>query len=209
MLPPEAVVGLREGPDTIEVIRATRRFEFDLVTARCPQVLRSAAAKNGYVLEQLTSPLIVRTSPEHEELKHLVGGIVTRHHAHHYLGFAATQWQLFGKEPPRRVKPLLYVYRVLSTGIHLMRTGEIEANLATLNQNFGLPHVPELIARKVAGAEQSTLSDADWAFHESEYVRLVALLEEAAATCSLPEAPTAGAALHDLLVRIRLGGSRL
>jgi len=27
------------------------------------------------------------------------------------------------------VKPLLYVYRVLLTGIHLMRSGQIEANL--------------------------------------------------------------------------------
>ena len=34
----------------------------------------------------------------------------------------------------RRVKPLLYVYRVLLTGIRLMRTGEIEANLITLNE---------------------------------------------------------------------------
>jgi predicted nucleotidyltransferase len=52
---------------------------------------------------------------------------VTRFHNHHYLGFADTQWALFSKERPRRVKPLLYVYRVLLTGIHLMRTGEIEA----------------------------------------------------------------------------------
>ena len=33
-------------------------------------------------------------------------------------------------------KTLLYVYRVLLTGIHLMRTGRIEANLVTLNQEF-------------------------------------------------------------------------
>ncbi len=48
---------------------------------------------------------------------------ITRHHAHHYLGFAETQWKLFQKENPPRVKPLLYVYRVLLTGIHLMQTG--------------------------------------------------------------------------------------
>ena len=42
------------------------------------------------------------------------------------------------------MKPLLYVYRVLLTGIHLMRTGELEANLVTLNQDFRLPCIPEL-----------------------------------------------------------------
>jgi predicted nucleotidyltransferase len=208
VLPPEAVVGLHEGPGTIEVSEQRADFELDLVTHDVRKFFGLLLRRNGYVLEQLTSPLVVRSSPEHEELKQLVGGIVTRHHAHHYLGFAATQWQLFGKDQPRRVKPLLYVYRVLLTGIHLMRSGQIEANLATLNQGFRLPYVSDLIARKVAGAEQSTLSDTDWSFHESEYIRLVALLEEAAAASSLPEAPSAEPALHDLLVRIRLGGSR-
>jgi uncharacterized protein len=79
--------------------------------------------KNGYVLEQVFSPLVVHTTPEHEELKAIAADCITRHHAHHYLGFAATQWKLFQKEDPPRVKPLLYVYRVLLTGIHLMRTG--------------------------------------------------------------------------------------
>ena len=60
--------------------------------------------------------------------------LLTRHHSHHYLGFAETQWRLFQKDPPPRVKPLLYVYRVLLTGIHLMQAGTIEANLVHLNE---------------------------------------------------------------------------
>ena len=82
---------------------------------------------------------------------------VTRHHAHHYLGFAETQWKLFEKENPPRVKPLLYVYRVLLTGIHLMQTGVVEANLVRLNETAKLPYVDELIQRKVAGAEKERL----------------------------------------------------
>ena len=90
------------------------------------------------MLEQLYSPLVVHTTPEHEELKAIARGCVTRHHSHHYFGFAETQWRLFEKERPRRVKPLLYVYRVLLTGIHLMRTGEVEANLVRLNEEARL-----------------------------------------------------------------------
>ena len=30
-------------------------------------------------------------------------GVITRHHAHHYFGFAETQWRLLEKERPRRV----------------------------------------------------------------------------------------------------------
>jgi hypothetical protein len=85
-----------------------------------------------------------------------------------------------------------------------MRAGEIEANLVKLNEVFRLPQVPELIARKACGPERATLDDADVAFHERECQRLKADLEQAARDSSLPEAPTARAALHDLLVRLRL-----
>lgn len=158
------------------------------------------------MLEQLYSPLVVRTTPEHEELKAIARGCITRHHSHHYFGFAETQWKLFLNESPRRVKPLLYVYRVLLTGIQLMRTGVVEANLVTLNEEFRLPYIAELVARKLAGPEKSKLEDADIAFHESEYQRLRGILESAHERSRLPELPdekTKGA-LNDLLVRIRL-----
>ena len=135
-------------------------------------------------------------------------GVITRHHAHHYFGFAETQWKLFEKECPRRVKPLLYVYRVLLTGIHLMRTGLVEANLVTLNETFRLPFLPELIARKLAGPEQATFADGDFIFYEPEYQRLRKELQAAHDASSLPELPDdrTRAALNELLVRIRLGG---
>lgn len=109
-------------------------LEIDLVTHDVEKFFRLMLKRNGYVLEQIFSPLVVYSTSLHEELKSIATNCITRHHAHHYLGFAATQWKLFSKESPPRVKPLLYVYRVLLTGIHLMRTGEVEANLVTLNE---------------------------------------------------------------------------
>jgi predicted nucleotidyltransferase len=160
--------------------------------------------KNGYVLEQILSPHVVFTTPEHEELKSIVPSCITRHHAHHYLGFASTQWKLFSKENPPRVKPLLYVYRVLLTGIHLMKTGGVEANLVTLNDEARLPYIEELIERKLTGPEKGDLPAADMQFHEAEFQRLVAKLERAAEESHLPEASAAKPALNDLLVRLRL-----
>jgi len=160
--------------------------------------------RNGYVLEQLYSPLVVQSSPAHEELKEIAKGCVTRHHSHHYLGFAATQWSLFRKERPPRVKPLLYVYRVLLTGIHLMRAGRIEANLVTLNEDFRLPYIGELVSRKVHGVEESELETPEVEFHQAEYERLAAQLETAAGESTLPEEAACREALNDLLVRVRL-----
>ena len=93
--------------------RRTSGFELDLVTHDARKFFGLLLKKNGYVLEQVYSPLVVHTTPEHEELKAIARGCITRHHSHHYFGFAETQWRLFEKERPRRVKPLLYVYRVL------------------------------------------------------------------------------------------------
>jgi predicted nucleotidyltransferase len=111
---------------------------------------------------------------------------------------------LFAKEDPPRVKPLLYVYRVLLTGIHLMRTGDVEANLVRLNETAKLKYVPDLIARKTGGPEKGKLEKADLEFHEREFNRLRAELDLAYAESTLPERSRAAAGLNDLLVRIRL-----
>jgi predicted nucleotidyltransferase len=178
----------------------------DIVSHDVRKFFRLLLKKNGYVMEQLYSPLVVHTTPEHAELKTIARGCITRHHSHHYFGFAETQWKLFLKATPPRVKPLLYVYRVLLTGIHLMRTGEVEANLITLNEEFRLPYIADLVARKLAGPEKSTLDDADVSFHQAEYERLRGELQAAHDASRLPEIPSeeTRSALNDLLVRIRL-----
>lgn len=208
VLPPREVMGLDVRHETLERSTVDAGLELDLVTHDARKFFLLLLRKNGYVLEQILSPLVVHTTPAHEELVSLAPACITRYHAYHYLGFAETQWRLFEKENPRRAKPLLYVYRVLLTGIHLMRTGEVQANLVALNDTFKLPFIPDLIARKHAGGEHSALPDADLDFHRAEYLRLRAQLESARDASTLPEAPTARPALNDLLLRLRVEFSR-
>src|SRR5687767_10589492 len=228
VLPVEKVIGLEVRDETVEDSRVIDGLEMDIVSHDVRKFFGLLLKKNGYVLEQLFSPLIVHTTPEHAELKAIcnprefdtspcplsdrggegasrtdLSGVITKHHSHHYFGFAETQWKLFLKESLRRVKPLLYVYRVLLTGIHLMRTGEVEANLLRLNEQFRLPYIADLVARKLAGTEQSKLEKADLTFHEAEYERLRGELQAAHDASRLPELPgeQTRAALNDLLVR--------
>lgn len=204
ILPASEVVGLDPGRETIEVSEVREGLQIDLVTHDIKKFFSLLLKKNGYVLEQLYSPLIVQTTPAYEELKEIAKGCITRHHSHHYFGFAETQWRLFEKEQPHRVKPLLYVYRVLLTGIHLMQTGVIEANLVQLNEVFKLPYIPDLISRKLEGAEKSVLESADVEFHHREYQRLRGELEAVYQSSSLPEVPSSKDALNHLLVQLRL-----
>ncbi|GAC1633109.1 MAG: nucleotidyltransferase domain-containing protein [Candidatus Acidiferrum sp.] len=204
VLPAKEVVGLDLGPDTLQFSEIHNGLDGDIVSHDIKKFFGMLLKRNGYVLEQLTSPLRLRTSPEHEELLSLVPQLLTRHHSHHYLGFAQTEWTLFNKQPEKRVKPLLYVFRVLLTGIHLMQTGEIEANLPKLNDFFQLSYIPELIHRKIHGNEKGVLPEADLDFYNTEFQRLIRMLEDAAATTVLPETPSGRPQLHDMLLRLRL-----
>lgn len=132
-------------------------LELDLVSDDIRKFCRLLLTRNGYVLEQLVSPHVVVTTSEHAELKALVPRIVTRHHAHHYLDLGRNQWSMFEREP--RVKTLLYVYRVLLTGIHLMRSGEIEACLPTLLDHLPQDGVADLVEAKIHGSEKPATAE--------------------------------------------------
>jgi predicted nucleotidyltransferase len=208
VLPVRECLGLGEPVETITLSHERDGAEVDLVTHDARKFFALLLRDNGYALEQLYSPLVAWTTPEHEELKEIARGCLTRGCLRHYRGFAFSQWQLFVRESPRRVKPLLYVYRVLLTGIHLMRTGELNANLLDCNQEMKLPYLADLVARKIEGPEKGTLGDADFDFHESEVTRLHALLAASALESPLPETVSARNALNELLLRIRLGAGR-
>jgi len=72
------------------------------------------------------------------------------------------------------LKPVLYTFRVLLTGINLMRT------------------------------EHAPLDGPSWDQLTADVMRLQSVLDEAEAVSQLPDRPSAEPALHDLLVRARL-----
>src|SRR5687767_270529 len=69
VLPVREVVGLDAGRETIEASGVRDGLEIDLVTHDVKKFFGLMLRKNGYVLEQLYSPLVVHTTPEHAELK--------------------------------------------------------------------------------------------------------------------------------------------
>lgn len=206
VLPLGDVIGLNQPRETIETMKWVDNLELDLVTHDARKFCELLIKKSGNSLEQLYSPLVIHTTPEHAEMREIFKRCITRHHAHHYFGFARTELKLFEKEPERRVKPLLYIFRVLLTGINLMQTGEVEASLLRLNEKFKLPFIPELVERKARGAEQEVLpiTDKELEFYRGEYERLINELERARDNSDLPDEPLAKDDLSDLLVRARL-----
>lgn len=203
MLPAALMLGLQPPKETITIEDKTT-IDLDWVAHDVRKFARLMTNHNGYVLEQLFSPLVVLSTPAHQELTELGKGCVTRPTVRHYQGFARSRRKRLG-EPNPTVKHLLYAYRVLLTGIHLMEAGEVVANIQVLNDRFGFAEVDELVARKRGGTEKMALADHERVQHGDLLDRLEAKLQEAHEASKLPDEPTTVAALQDFVVRLRLG----
>jgi len=199
ILPFAEVAGLDLGPETLQDMSLRDGVEIDLVTHDLLKFCRLLLRPNGYVAEQLLSPLVVVTSETHKELVDLAPKCLTRHHSHHYLGFSAKQWTLF--EHSGELKPALYNLRTLLTGIHLMRTGEVVADLRLLGTR--IPYVPELIAAKREAEHGKLVGVVTPQQLSADVERLRAELTEAAESSALPEKPSAKPDLHRLILRSR------
>lgn len=202
LLPAAEIVGLRLGPETVDRTWFRDGIEIDLVTHDLRKFARLLLTPNGYVLEQLVSPLVVHTGEIHAELLSMAPGLLTSRHAHHYRGFANSQWALFKRT--NEIKPLLYTFRALLTGITLMRTGAVDATLPNLG---GPAYLSELIEAK-RGGEHRNLDTTDIVEAPrlaTDVERLHEELTAAQATTSLPERPAVDEQMHDLVVRARLG----
>ncbi|MGW8556078.1 nucleotidyltransferase domain-containing protein [Streptomyces tubercidicus] len=205
LLPAAALLGLHEPEESRTRMWEQDRTELDLVSHDLRKFARLLLRRNGYVLEQLVSPLVVHTTPVHDELLALVPDLLTAHHAHHYRGFAGTQWRLF--EKTGELKPLLYTLRVLLTGIHLMDSGRVQPHLPTLVGELAAPaYLPELIAAKEEAEHGAAGEVVDAERLRADVDALHARLDAAQDATALPGAPGAHEALHDLIVRARTDG---
>ncbi|MEU9717267.1 nucleotidyltransferase domain-containing protein [Streptomyces sp. NPDC047976] len=204
LLPPRALLGLRDPEETRTRMWEDDGVELDLVTHDLRKFVRLMLRRNGYVLEQLLSPLVVHTTEAHAELAALAPGVLTGHHAHHYRGFATTQWRLF--EKTAELKPLLYAFRALLTGIHLMRSAEVQAHLPTLLGE--VPEAPAYLAALIeakAAAEHGGYEGPPVEAVGRDVAALHAVLDAAQAGTALPEYVSAYDELDDFVVRHRRG----
>ena len=205
LAPLRAIVGLRQPTDTVEPKGELEGREVEAVSHEVGKYLRMMCKHNGYVLEQVFSPLVAHGADFLARLRPLAQRCVTKHCHNHYRGFLHTQRKLFEKEVTKRAKTLLYAYRVALTGVHLLETGEVQTHLPTLNERFRLGFIPELIARK-ANAEFGALNAVDVAFHTQQLDEWESRLNAAYEASTLPTEPPVEE-LDQFLVELRLPGT--
>lgn len=202
----EAALSIAPQKETVEYTAIEGGREIDFVSHDAAKFFQLMLKKNGYVMEQIFSPIVVVGGSDLEELRSIAKGCITRHIHHHYRGFYQNQMAMFEKEELKKAKTLLYAYRVLLTGIHVLRTGEIEANLPKLLEAYPCPGVADLMAAKVK--EKAGVGTVDLEIHRRALEALSARLEQGFADSKLPEEPREAAALDRFLVSLRLRGRK-
>ncbi len=206
VLPVNEFIGLRETIVTVNRMWLLDGIEVDLVSHDLVKFVTLLLRQNGNYLEQLFSPLVVLDTVWAEELRALTqAGGIARHVYQAYAGYARTQWQEWRKEAlcgMGRLKPLLYAYRVSLTGIHLLRTGQVNASLVELAPEYGYPHLLDIVAAKTTEKAVISLAIDE---HDRALAGLQEKLQAAYDNSPLPDEPTNYAALDDFVVRVRWG----
>lgn len=200
--PTSTLVGLEPPQPTFDRAEVIEGVEIDYTSNELAHALAGVLHGNGNFLERVLGRTSLRASPLLGELRPLVKAALSRRVHRHYRGFARNQIQLLEKEPT--VKKLLYVLRTAATGMHLLRVGELEADLGRLLDDYDLRDAASLVEAKRAGERTA----ADPALLEAWRPRLAGLLDrlDAAWPASvLPAEPDPGAiaALEAWLVDVR------
>lgn len=187
-------------PSTVTLMDHDSVPELDWVAHDIQKFATLMTKRNGYVLEQLFSPLVVFGGAWHEELIEIGRGCIVRHLHHHYRGFGAGKQRDLSKVDAT-VKDLLYSYRVYLTGITVLETGDICSHLPTLLEQHPADGVAALLERKRTGMEKAQLEPGEADAHRPRLAALEARLATAFDESALPDEPTTLSALSDFVVR--------
>ena len=176
----------KDAHDRLEVVDG---IEIDYTSNELRGVLAGIIAGNGNYLERILGSLIVHSSPEHQQLKALVPGVLSQRVHRHYRGFAGSQRKAFEEAEQPTAKKLLYVLRTALTGTHLLRTGELRVDLTTIASDYGYADALDLVEAKKQG-ERTVLAPGDRQAWIPRLDALFALLDSSLDKSPLPVHPS-------------------
>jgi len=209
LAPTEALLGLATRKEAYERLEVFEGVECDLTSNEARQALHLLLRGNGNMLERILCPYQLAESEEVEALQALAQGSISKRFYGHYSGFFLAMCKDYEKAAQPTVKQVLYAYRVAVTGIHLLQTGVLEADLSVLAERYGVPEALPLIEAKRRTAEHVALDPAEERTHQASLERLGKALDEALEASTLPEEPLNRDACEVWLIEARkaeLGG---
>jgi predicted nucleotidyltransferase len=139
--------------------------------------LRLALQANPNILETLWTPTVLYADETGQELRGLRGAFLSRHLYKTYSGYVLSQFRLmtkrFEKQREYKAKHAMHLIRLLYTGIHALRTGEILVDVGE--------HRDELLRIR--------RGELDFEAVRTRALELDQVFQEAFASTELPERP--------------------
>jgi uncharacterized protein len=201
--PAESFLGLAAPRDGHERLETYEGVECDLTSNEVRQALHLLLRGNGNMIERIFCPYQLVESEETEAMRALAKGALSRRFHDHYAGFFRAMCRDVAGAPVPTAKSVLYAHRVALTGIHLLLTGELEADLSVLAAPYGADSVLPLIERKRATIERVALAKGEAAGHLATLERLGGELDRALEASPLPAEPRNAAECEAWLVDLR------
>ena len=210
VIPLVEYVGLRVGDQHIKQTGYDfqEAVSFDIQSADVSAYFNRILKRNMHIMEEIYAPDVY--VPENmqvffDELRSLALGYITVKHSAHYLGMAKQLYSRARDEGSLSYKVALHVFRNYFSGIHLMRTKQLECNLITLLNEFPdyIPDVKEIYNSRM-DVPDGEVRPRDKNHVLDLFQRLDGQLIAARDASSWPKEPPSAQPLNDLLVRIRL-----
>ena len=182
----EDLLGFDVPAPTVDRAEVIDGVEIDYTSNELAHALSGVLAGNGNFIERVLGRMVPQASGLLADLRPIVQRALSRRVHRHYRGFAQNQLRFLEREPT--AKKLLYVLRTTLTGIHVLTTGEIEADLTRLMDRYGLADAAALVERKRAG-ERVALESTQLDVWRPRVEALFAALDAARDGSMLPEEP--------------------
>lgn len=202
VVPTRAMLALDPPGPHHDVLETIDGIEIDYTANELGPALAGILAGNGNYVERCLGALILRTSPEHDELVPLCRRALSNRIHRHYRGFAKSQYDAVVSDPEPAAKGVLYVLRTALTGTHLLGAGEIVVDVTRLLDEYGHGDAHELVRAKLGG-ERTRLDAAAKERWVVQLQRALRELDEARERSCLPDEPPNRAELNDWLVETR------
>lgn len=185
--------------DRLEIVDGV---EIDYTSNEIHGVLAGILSGNGNYAERILGAHRLLDSPENSSLQPLVQRALSRRMYRHYHGFASSQMKEVEEKETVTAKKVLYVLRTALTGVHLLHSGELIADVTPLLDTYGFKDAHELVVAKRAG-EKTPLEPLVVLKWKNELRRAFGLLDRARDTSSLPEEAPNRAELEAWMLDLR------
>ncbi|PKL49044.1 MAG: hypothetical protein CVV42_07720 [Candidatus Riflebacteria bacterium HGW-Riflebacteria-2] len=182
-------VGLSRPQPAINIEKDWRGCLCDFSSNEIEQALRLLLKGNGNMLERIFSPLQLFETAELKQLQELKSNYLSQRFYHHYNGFFQKKCEEYTKAGSFPIKPMLYIYRVALTGIHLLLTGEVVGDVRVTAAEHGFAEISELVEIYATTSEKSNLNEGTSGRFVARWPLLQEKLDQALKKSPLPELP--------------------